>query len=64
MKMNNLNDMTDLSFTQTSRAMSSKPLNRSANKTQSIMELANKQDKSKPKVTKRYSGNDSVFMGC
>lgn len=26
--MNNLNDMTDLSFTQTSRAMSSLPLNR------------------------------------
>jgi len=49
---------------KTKKVMSSKPLNRATEKTQSVMELANKQDKSKPKVTKRYSGNDSVFMGC
>lgn len=49
---------------KTQKVMSSKPLNRATGKTQSAMELANKQDKSKPKVTKHYSGNDSVFMGC
>ena len=49
---------------KTQKVMSSRPLGSGEERKQSAMELASKQGKSKPKVTKRYSGNDSVFMGC
>jgi hypothetical protein len=49
---------------KTSKAMSSKPLNRASNKTQSIMELANKRKKEPLVVIRRSSGDESRFMGC
>lgn len=62
--MNDLSDMTDLSFTQTSRAMASKPLNRSRGGSKTIWNIA-AENNAKPKqlrVTK--CKDDSVFMGC
>lgn len=56
--------MTDISYTQTSRAMSSKPLSRGNVKSKSVMQLANEQSKAKAKVIRRSSGDDSIFMGC
>lgn len=46
------------------QVMSSRPrsLGKSGHKT--VWQLASEQPKCKAKVTKRYSGNDSVFMGC
>lgn len=64
MKMNKLNDMTDLSFTKTSRAMSSLPLNRAERVYKPIWQIA-AENKAKPKqlrVTK--CKNQSVFMEC
>ena len=46
---------------KTSKAMSSKPLNRASNKTQSIMELANKRKKEPLIVRRKSSGDDSYF---
>ena len=59
--MNNLNDMTDLSFTQTSRAMSSLPLNRAERVYKPIWQIA-VENNAKPKqlrVTK--CKNPAVF---
>lgn len=63
-------DMTDLSFTQTSREMSSLPLNRARNSykpwTQIVHEY-NKQTltmKRSERVTVTECKNPSVFMGC
>lgn len=61
MKMNNLTDMTDLSFTQTFRAMASKPLNRAERVYKPIWQIA-AENNAKPKqlrVTK--CKNPSVF---
>ncbi len=62
--MNDLSDMTDLSFTQTSRAMASMPLNRAERVYKPIWQIA-AENNAKPKqlrVTK--CKDDSVFMGC
>lgn len=59
-----MNDMTDLSFTQTFRAMASKPLNRAERVYKPIWQIA-AENNAKPKrlrVTK--CKNPSVFMGC
>ena len=59
--MNKLNDMTDLSFTQTFRAMASKPLNRAERVYKPIWHIA-AENNAKPKhlrVTK--CKNPSVF---
>lgn len=62
--MSKLNDMTDLSWTQTSRAMSSMPLNRAERVYKPIWQIA-AENNAKPKqlrVTK--CKNPNVFMGC
>ena len=59
--MNNLNDMTDLSFTQTTRAMRSMPLNRAERVYKPIWQIA-AENNAKPKqlrVTK--CKNPAVF---
>lgn len=59
--MNKLNDMTDLSFTQTSRAMSSLPLNRAKGSYKPMWQIA-AENNAKPKqlrVTK--CKNPAVF---
>lgn len=58
------NEMTDLSFTQTSKAMSSKPLNRAKAGVKSVQQLANEQSKDDPIVRRVKESDPSVFMGC
>ncbi len=58
------NEMTDLSFTQTSKAMSSKPLNRAKTGAKSVQQLANEQSRKKPIVRRGKKSDPSVFMGC
>tara|TARA_R100000544_G_scaffold34170_2_gene20862 strand:+ start:604 stop:786 length:183 start_codon:yes stop_codon:yes gene_type:complete len=58
------NEMTDLSFTQTSKAMSSKPLNRAKVGVKSVQQLANEQGKQEPVVRRVKKSDPSVFMGC
>ena len=62
--MSDLSDMTDLSFTQTFRAMASKPLNRAERVYKPIWLIA-AENNAKPKqlrITK--CKNQTVFMGC
>ncbi|ASU03385.1 hypothetical protein [Pseudoalteromonas phage SL25] len=66
--MNNLSDMTDLSFTQTKRAMQSTPLSRVKGQYRPMWAIAATNNR-KPKVLidrvrdgKR--SNPTVFMGC
>ena len=66
--MNDLSDMTDLSFTQTKRAMQSKPLSRAKGQYRTIWGIA-AENNAKPRVVidrvrdgKR--SNPNVFMGC
>lgn len=62
--MNNLSDMTDLSFTQTSRAMSSTPLDRSSSTHKPIWQIA-AENNAKPKLLRvSKCKNPQVFMGC
>ena len=66
--MNNLNDMTDLSWTQTSQAMASKHINRAGNTSRPIWLIA-ADNNVKPKVLidrKRQGlrSDSTVFMGC
>lgn len=66
--MNNLSDMTDLSFTQTSRAMASKHINRAGNTSRPIWLIA-AGNNAKPKVLidRQRDGKRSdstAFMGC
>lgn len=61
--MSDLSDMTDLSFTQTTRAMTSMPLNRAERVYKPIWQIA-AENNAKPKrlrVTK--CKNPAVFMG-
>ena len=68
--MNDLSDMTDLSFTQTFRAMASKPLSRAERVYKTWWEVASEYNKhtltltkdDRLRVTKRK--NQTVFMGC
>jgi len=65
-----MNDMTDLSFTQTSRAMASLPLCRASNSHKPWWQTVNEYNKQtltmrkseRVRVTK--CKNPSVFMGC
>ena len=62
--MSDFSDMTDLSFTQTFRAMARKPLNRAERVYKPIWQIAT-ENNAKPKqlrVTK--CKNPNVFMGC
>ena len=66
--MNNLSDMTDLSFTQTKRAMTSTHLSRVSHQYRPVWAIA-ATNNAKPKVVidrvrdgKR--SNPNVFMGC
>lgn len=59
-----MNDMTDLSFTQTSRAMSSKPLARVNNEYKPWWKIVAENNK-KPYVLREHKCKDSTFfMGC
>lgn len=55
------NEMTDLSFTQTSRAMSSMPLNRAKAGVKSVQQLANEQSKEDPIVRRVKESDPSYF---
>lgn len=62
-----MNDMTDLSFTQTSRAMTSLPLNRASNSYKSWWQTVheyNNETKRLKRVKVTQCKNPSVFMGC
>ena len=66
--MNDLSDMTDLSFTQTKRAMQSRPLSRAKGQYRAIWGIA-AENNAKPRVVidrvrdgKR--SNPNVFIGC
>ena len=48
---------------KTQKVMSSKPLNRAKSGHKSFMQLANEQSPIRV-ITRRSSGDDSVFMGC
>ena len=48
---------------KTAKVMSSKPLNRAKSGHKSFMQLANEQSPIRV-ITRRNSGDDSVFMGC
>lgn len=66
--MTHLNDMTDLSFTQTSRVMTSRPLNRSSGTYKPMWQIA-AENNAKPKAfidrkAKGLRSNPTVFMGC
>lgn len=62
-----MNNMSDMSFTQTSRAMTSLPLNRSSNSYikwwQTVHEY-NNDTKRLNRVRVSQCKNPSVFMGC
>ena len=49
---------------KTQKVMSSKPLNRTAERTQSLMQLANNQSNTKTVVRRVKKSDPSVFMGC
>ena len=66
--MNDLSDMTDLSFTQTKRAMQSAPLSRVKSQYRPIWQIA-ATNNAKPKVVidrvrDGRRSNANVFMGC
>ena len=66
--MDDLSDMTDLSFTQTKRAMQSSPLSRVKFQYRPVLEIA-AENNEKPKVVidRARDGkrsNPTVFMGC
>ena len=62
------NDMTDLSFTQTSRAMTSRHINRAGNTSRPIWIIAADSNKNEKKYIDRQRdgkrSNPTVFMGC
>ncbi|AKN44287.1 hypothetical protein [Pseudoalteromonas phage Pq0] len=61
-----MNNMSDMSFTQTSRAMTSSPLNRASNSYKPWWEVVsdyNKDTKRLKRVTTTKCKNPSVFMG-
>lgn len=49
---------------KTQKVMSSKPLNRTTERTQSLMQLANNQSNTKTVVRRVKKSDPSVFMGC
>ena len=62
--MNDLSEMTDLSFTQTSRAMSSMPLSRAERVYKPTWQIAAENNAKPKKLRVTKCKNPNVFMGC